>query len=417
VAQRITLSRGPVERYFELALNEEALIARSVEARLLLWHPSVSRNHCKLRATAAGVEVENLSGKTTCTVNGQPVLPRVRLSDGDVLQVGALAFSVRCLDPPETTCGRCHRTVPAEEVRVTAAGELICEPCVANSASLEDPFVATLERAGCVVVERLGGDPPGFLVERRGRHLRPREVVKVIEMPQERPELLMTLREEAQALAWLDHPAIATILSMEEVEGRLLVFYPELKEETLEVVVTKRGVLLPARAVAVARACAEAIDHSSSRGVLHKNLTPANVLLGEGDRVTITNFSIARQLGDYSQLSRSFAEGTEIGSVIYWAPELAGGAPPADTRADVFGVGALLLYALVARCPWGKDVSVSGHLMKLLNGLRPPILLDGIPPALNVVLERLLAFAPADRPTPAQAIALLDEAIPRLGGE
>src|SRR5207302_9221231 len=93
---------GDRERYLELAPGEQALVGRSLEAKVFLNDPSSSRKHCTLRATMTGVEVEDLASRNACFVDQKRVVHRAMLTQGGTLQVGKLTFSVKLVgeEPP-----------------------------------------------------------------------------------------------------------------------------------------------------------------------------------------------------------------------------------------------------------------------------------------------------------------------------
>ena len=94
---RFLLSLQDRSRFFDLEEGQEALIGRSLDAGFFLNAPSISRQHCVLKATPAGLVVEDLSSRRECFVNGQRAEGPTPLEDGSLLEIGGLGFTV-------TTC-------------------------------------------------------------------------------------------------------------------------------------------------------------------------------------------------------------------------------------------------------------------------------------------------------------------------
>ena len=151
-----------------------------------------------------------------------------------------------------------------------------------------------------------------------------------------RPDFEKRLEREARALALLSHPGIVAVhdygredgvgyIVMEHVEGRPL----------------SELIPLPAaRAVAVARALLDALAYAHRRGVVHRDVKPANVLVDEKGTVKVTDFGIARVVGAGGDPALT-AAGVLVGTPRYLAPEALAGAPP-DPRMDIFSMGVLL---------------------------------------------------------------------------
>lgn len=152
---------------------------------------------------------------------------------------------------------------------------------------------------------------------------------------------------------------------------------------------------IPARTVAVlAAGVAEALQVIHAAGLVHRDLKPSNVLLApDGPRVI--DFGIARAAEETELTGAGF----RVGSPHYMAPEQVAG-QPVSGAADVFALGALMVYATAGRPAFGE-----GPDLAVLYRIRyePPDL-TGCPPELRALVSRCLAKNPADRPTPAQVV-------------
>jgi serine/threonine-protein kinase len=174
------------------------------------------------------------------------------------------------------------------------------------------------------------------------------------------PEHLARFEREAQALAALKHPHIATIHGIEEADGvRALVL--ELAEgETLAGVIA-RGPVPIGDAVAIARQIVDALEAAHEQGIVHRDLKPANIQIASDGNVKVLDFGLARMLGspdarDGIRLDPSMSptmtspalvtgQGALLGTAAYMAPEQARG-KPADKRADIWSFGVVLYEML-----------------------------------------------------------------------
>jgi hypothetical protein len=413
VLRRLIFKVGVRERYVELAPGKECIMGRQLDSGFFVNHTSVSRRHCCLRATATGVEIEDLVGRNTSFLNGQRIVTRTLLTDGAVLQIGVIAFTIHLLDKePPVRCSSCGRYTSSEELAGSPAGEALCRACSNRYPCLKEAdFVPLIEAQGYSVKESLGGIPATFHVERTtlGRSY----IIKAIELAGIDRDRIAGLREEARALAMLDHPAITTITDAIETQGVLLLVLPMPTGVPLEQHVQEQGLLSPSAALEMGRALAEALTYIHSKGVVHRELTPDNVFISSTPRlqVRVTNFPLAR---DIAALSRSFSSGWALYRVVWVAPEVIADPAGRDPRSDVFGIGAVILGALTGVSPYG-EVTPAEHVKRLMAGDPLPLALDGVPAGLRGVLAQLLATNPEARAQTAKAaLALLGAAASSL---
>ncbi|MEU4709931.1 serine/threonine-protein kinase [Nocardia salmonicida] len=200
---------------------------------------------------------------------------------------------------------------------------------------------------------------------------------------------------EADVSAHLDHPGIVSVLdrgiedglmwiSMQYVDGR-------------DASAFRGEPLAPARAVGIIAQTAEALDYAHDRGVLHRDVKPANILLGpsrSGDRVLLTDFGIARLRGDARQLTRT---GAFLATLAYASPEQLSG-EPVDHRCDQYSLGCTLFTLLTGESPFPADnpgAVVAAHLTKPVP--RASAVVGDLPPGIDAVIARAMAKTPDER--------------------
>jgi hypothetical protein len=156
-----------------------------------------------------------------------------------------------------------------------------------------------------------------------------------------------------------------------------------------------------AEAVRVVAAAARSLHHAHERGFVHRDVKPANILLGRDGRVFVTDFGIAA--------TPDTAAGTEAGAgtLAYMAPERLGGGTGADVRGDVYGLGVVLYELLTGRLPFPGPTPERVREAILTRGPARPRTpgSDPIPPAVERVCLTCLAKNPTDRYPTAGAVA------------
>ncbi len=229
----------------------------------------------------------------------------------------------------------------------------------------ESPPNAFRERAGPYeLLKELGRGASGTV--HLGRRVDPpfRTVAVKITGSRE-PEILVRFRGEANALARLEHPGIATILEFDELaDGRAWFAMRLVPGLPIVRFADERALGTEDRVRLVAQAC-EAVSHAHRRGILHRDLKPSNILVDElatPPRPVIIDLGLAKAL-EGEPLSE--AERTMLGRVVgtpeYMAPEQALGKAP-DVRMDVFSLGCMLAATLTGEPPRRREDLRSANL-------------------------------------------------------
>jgi tetratricopeptide (TPR) repeat protein/TolB-like protein/predicted Ser/Thr protein kinase len=206
------------------------------------------------------------------------------------------------------------------------------------------------------------------------------------------PQARERLQREARSLAALSHPHIAAIHALEESGGRAFLVMEYVEGETLARTIERRP--LPVEdVISVALAMAEALAHAHARGVIHRDVKPANILIrGDGSAV-LTDFGIA----DLESATRLTAEGYTPGTVAYMSPEQARGTK-VDARSDLFSLGAVLYEALTGARPFAGDRPESALYAVQHREVEPPTARrSGIPLELERIVLKCLKKDPTHR--------------------
>lgn len=206
---------------------------------------------------------------------------------------------------------------------------------------------------------------------------------------------------EGRIAARLQHPHAITVFDVVEDSGRPWLIMEYLPSESLAAVLSAKGTLPPEDVVRIGRQLASALTAAHKAGIVHRDVKPGNVLLGEEGTVKITDFGISRAAGDVTIT----ATGEIAGTPAFLAPEVARG-HEADFRSDVFSLGATLYTAVEGVPPYGWGENPMALLHRVAREDVTPPQRAGV---LTPVLTRLLQAKPEDRPSMAQTLAMLDE--------
>lgn len=246
---------------------------------------------------------------------------------------------------------------------------------------------------GCQVAEQIGRGGMAAVYRAYQPQLERWVAIKVLQVGSSSEEFLARFRREAKAIATLRHPNILTVYDYGEAEGVAYIVMEYVDGGTLKTRLTGEPMDWPDAAklmIPVGRALA----YAHTRGVIHRDVKPGNILLARPDWPLLADFGLAKltdTLGDITQ------PGASLGTPEYLAPEQAAG-EPVDQRCDVYGLGVVLYLLLTAQVPCQAPTPVETMLRRLCELPAPPSTLNPrIAPRLDAVVMRALQRDPDDR--------------------
>ncbi|MGZ4180872.1 MAG: serine/threonine-protein kinase [Solirubrobacteraceae bacterium] len=211
------------------------------------------------------------------------------------------------------------------------------------------------------------------------------------------PQFRTRFEREATIAAQIEHPNVIPVHAVGEADGTLFIAMRFVDGVDLRKILTREGRLEPGRAAAIVDQVAQALDAAHARGLVHRDVKPANILVsssGGREHVYLSDFGLARHVVGSHGLTGT---GAFIGTIDYVAPEQARG-DRVDARADIYSLGCVLFQALTGTVPFPAD----NDLAKLFahGSQPPPSALErypNLPVEFDAVLKRAMAKEPDDR--------------------
>ncbi|MFM7063190.1 MAG: Stk1 family PASTA domain-containing Ser/Thr kinase [Actinomycetes bacterium] len=202
-------------------------------------------------------------------------------------------------------------------------------------------------------------------------------------------------RREAQAAANLTHPNIVGVYDWGTQDSTYFIIMEYVDGPVLSKVLRDEGPLHPRRAAELASEVAAALGFAHSRGVVHRDVKPGNVILTSSGQAKVTDFGIARAMSAPEEnLTQA---GSVMGTATYFSPEQAQGLA-VDQRSDLYSLGVVLFEMVTGRTPFTGDTPLAIAYKHVQD--QPPApstLVSGLPSGLEAVIMKLLRKRPEDR--------------------
>jgi len=220
---------------------------------------------------------------------------------------------------------------------------------------------------------------------------------------------------ESQMAASIDHPNVIPVYDADEIDGTLFIAMRYVDGTDLKKVIEADGALTPERTLTVISAMAGALDAAHALGLIHRDVKPANVLVGRTEttpeQIYLTDFGLTKHSGSKSGLT---ATGAFVGTIDYIAPEQIEG-KTVGTQADIYALGCVLFECLTGSVPFEKEADVAVMYAHLMDD-RPKATDKNasLPAAVDAVLAKAMAREPEARY--GSGAELVDDLGSALGG-
>jgi len=228
------------------------------------------------------------------------------------------------------------------------------------------------------------------------------------------PEFEERFIRESKLAALLDHPNVLPVYDAGEADGVVYLAMRYLQGGDLRRLLREQGRVSAALALDISRQIALALDAAHSAGLVHRDVKPANILLGRNDHAYLADFGLAR-----SEATRGLTRtGVFMGTPDYASPEQLEGVRALDGRADIYSLGCVLYHCLAGQPPYVRESEVgviTAHLhdpVPQLSQLRPDL-----PPEIGAIVAKAMEKDRAERYGSASELArALSAALSDIGG-
>jgi serine/threonine-protein kinase len=391
MSAHIVITAGPDRgRSFPLTPGETLQIGRSQATATKLTDPSVSRVHCEVEWDGTRALVINV-GTGGTLLNGKEVT-QAELKPGDTLRLGSTEARFQLTAPEDTTVALAAPRPPVGEALAGLTGKTL------GGFGVESEIA---KGSSGVVFRARDGDGQAVAL----KVLRP-------EFAANEEDMLRFVRAMKTVLE-LHHPNLVGLRKAGRTGQYCWVAMDLVEGESMTQVIKRIGVagMLDWRyGYRVAVHIARALEYAHGKAVIHRNVTPQNILLRAADKTALLGDLMLAKALEGSLAQQITRPGELLGEVAYMAPERTRGAGEVDVRADLYGLGATV-YALIA----GRPPIAGGSLPELIAQIRtaapekPKKYQMAIPDLFQGTVLKLLAKRPEERfQSAAELLADLD---------
>ncbi len=317
--------------------------------------------------------------------------------------------------PGTSRCVACDTAFGNVDATLMADATMLTNAAVApnwsrntgSPGSFDGPSTSLEE--GSVIAERyeilkmLGQGGMGAVYKARDRELDRLVALKVI-----RPELagnpsiLQRFKQELLLARKITHRNIIRIFDLGVAGGLRFITMEFVEGQDLSSLLDEGRKYTTEETVKILRQVCAALQAAHSEGVVHRDLKPQNIMIGEGGRICVMDFGLARSM----EATGMTQAGTVMGTPAYMSPEQAKGMP-ADERSDLFSLGIIAYQMLTGVVPYKADSALASMLLRTQGPPTPSVEINpAIPQALNDLVQKSLAVDPQDR---YQSAALMDQ--------
>ena len=213
------------------------------------------------------------------------------------------------------------------------------------------------------------------------------------------PKFVTHLQREAEVAHSSQHPNIVQIYNYGQSEGKYFIVMELVEGTDLRRYLRSCGVLAIDRAVTITHDIALGLGAAHRRQIVHRNVTPPNILVGRDGSIKLTGFGIASVYNVYKDINaeRLTTTGMTLGMVHYYAPEQAQG-EIVNPAADIYSLGIVMYEMLTGRTPFEGETPVAVAMQHIQDvPMSPRLLNPNIPPALEKIILRCLEKTPEMR--------------------
>jgi len=244
------------------------------------------------------------------------------------------------------------------------------------------------------IITRIGGGGMALVYKAQDILLNRNVAVKVLRQQfTHDEEFIRRFRREAQSAAALSHPNVVSIYDVGQEGDTHYIVMEYVEGHNLNEIIQQRAPLQTEEAVHIAVQICDALEHAHHNQIIHRDIKPHNILIGNNGRVKVTDFGIARAVTS-STITQT---GSVVGSVHYFSPEHAKGVNTGE-KSDLYSLGIVLYQMLTGRLPFLGESPISVALKHLQEHFEEPRLVNPyIPQSVENVILRAMRKNPDER--------------------
>jgi len=243
------------------------------------------------------------------------------------------------------------------------------------------------------VIGIIGAGGMGQVFQVEHKITKRKEAMKVLIADLADDTQVQRFKREIEVQARLNHPNIAAVHNAFRLKDRMVLVLEFVEGQTLENLL-KQGRPPLEIGIDYVRQTLQALDYAHHNGVIHRDVSPANLMVTENGLVKLMDFGVAKSLGDL----RLTDGGSMIGSLYYMSPEQVKGSTDPDPRSDIYSAGAILYEIVTGKKPFDYQDRFSLMVAQVEEQPRLPSLIDpDLPAVLDDVILRALAKEPGQR--------------------
>ena len=263
-----------------------------------------------------------------------------------------------------------------------------------------DKYIGRLLDGRYEILEVIGTGGMAVVYKARCHRLNRLVAVKILKDEHvQDEEFRRRFRAEGEAVGMLSHPNIVSVYDVSSADHAEFIVMELIDGITLKQYMEKRGYLNWKETLHFAIQIAKALEHAHSRGLVHRDIKPHNVMVLKNGSIKVADFGIARVMSKSNTLTKE-----ALGSVHYISPEQAKGGR-VDSRSDIYSLGVVMYEMIAGRVPYDGESPV-GVAIQHINGgaVKPSRINPGTPEGLENIIMKAMALEPENRYATATAM-------------
>lgn len=251
------------------------------------------------------------------------------------------------------------------------------------------------------IISRIGGGGMALVYKAHDVLLNRKVAVKVLRQQfVHDEEFIRRFRREGQSAASLSHPNVVSIYDVGQEDDIHYIVMEYVEGHNLNEIIIERAPLQIEEAVHIAQQICEALDHAHTNHIIHRDIKPHNILIGNNGRVKVTDFGIARAVTS-TTITHT---GSVVGSVHYFSPEHAKGVNTGE-KSDLYSLGIVLYQMLTGKLPFFGESPISIALKHLQDEFEEPRVVNShIPQSVENIILKSMRKNPNERYDSAKAM-------------